>query len=62
MNELAYYMDKYFAEINDDGHHGEDKHGHQPLRYKPPVKGRYKYSKVLVLGNKRVSTRNKTRV
>jgi hypothetical protein len=62
MNELAYYMDRYFAERNDDGHHGKDKHGQQPLPYKPPVQGGDKYSKVLVLGSKRPSTRNKTRV
>jgi len=62
MNELAYYMDKYFAEKNDDGRHEEDMHGRQPLPYKHPAKRGYKYSKVLVLGSKCSSTRKMTRV
>ena len=49
MNELAYYIDKYFIEKRDERHRSGGGYVQQPLLYKYPEKGGRKHPKSLVI-------------
>jgi len=53
MNELAYYIERYFVERGHNKRHAEDEYVQQRLPAEQPVEGEHKHYTCLLSGNKR---------